>query len=516
MFLMKILILAFLFATLYCSPCFSQNGWTNFNTKNSPLLDNRVSSIAIEHNNNLWGAYAGAGGSGNGVVKFDGNNWTHFNASNSGLPNNDIRDIAVDMLGNLWFANYNAGIVKFDGFTWTRYYTSNSTIVGNDVVDIEFDSNGNLWVGCYFSGVSKFDGTSWTNYTKSNAPFPDSNCINDLTIDKNNNVWVGMDCAGGMAKFSSASSTWAGYQTSNSSIPDHTVISLQVDNSGIIYASHINVNVSGFNGSTWTSYNEPKAIDKFTLDANGILWGCGYGLFKYENDGWTNQSIPAAADTTYALDLVAGTSDNLWLSTYSGLWINKVNTPPAFSVSDIAANEDFGTLKVQVTPASVPDSEKGQTITYSLTNLDDQKVTATIDSHTGEITLTSMPDAFGTASLKISANDGQIVNDIYEVTVTVNIKEEEEVITGLEHREEDDVYFFPNPIFTNLLYLRVPSTVSTGVIIINDIMGREVMQSVVTTDNPAIDVSDLPSGVYILKLRREGRFSRPFKVLKER
>lgn len=126
--MMKTLFLASAFAVFCCIPCFSQAGWTNFNTTNSPLLDDIVSAIAIDHDNNLWGAYAGAGGLGNGIVRFDGNQWTHFNSLNSGLPNDDIRAIAVDMHGNLWFANYNAGMVKFNGATWIRYNTSNSNI----------------------------------------------------------------------------------------------------------------------------------------------------------------------------------------------------------------------------------------------------------------------------------------------------------------------------------------------------------------------------------------------------
>jgi hypothetical protein len=424
---MKNLSLVLLYLMLYSFRCDAQSGWTNYNTKNSPLLDDRVSSIAIDHNNNLWGAYAGAGGSGNGIVKFDGNTWTPYNTSNSGLPNNDIRDIAIDPQGNIWFACYNAGIVKYDGVTWTRYYAANSNIAGNDAVDIEFDSNGNMWIGCYFSGVSKFDGSTWITYTKNNAPFADSNCISDLTIDKFNNVWVGMDCQGGMAKFSSTSQSWTGYKTSNSSIPDHTVTSLLADASGLIWASHINVNVSSFNGSTWTKYNEPKAIDKFALDDQGDLLGCGYGLFKFENGAWIKILIPEAADTTYAFGVAAGTRDNVWLSTYSGLWINKSNTPPVFEVAPIIVNEGFETFKVQIKPTPVPVSEQWQTVAYTLVNLNGEKITAAIDPLTGEITLASVAGMTGEASFKIMANDGQVVNNKYEVLVTVTIKAKQQI-----------------------------------------------------------------------------------------
>ena len=511
--MMKNFAFVLLYLILYSFRCDAQSGWTNYNTDNSPLLDNRVSSIAIDHDNNLWGAYAGAGGSGNGIVKFDGNNWTPYNTLNSGLPNNDIRDIAVDMQGNLWFACYNAGIVKFDGLTWTRYYESNSDIAGNDVVDIEFDSNNTLWIGCYFSGVSKFNGVSWTTYNKSNAPFADSNCISDLTVDKDNTVWVGMDCQGGMAKFSSVTETWTGYNKSNSSIPDHTVTSLLADTAGVIWASHINVNVSSFNGSTWTTYNELKAIDKFTLDNQGGLWGCGYGLFKFENGGWINAMIPEAADTTYAFGMAVGTADNFWLSTYSGLWINKSNTPPAFEVAPIIVDQDFEAFKVQIERAPVPESEQWQTVSYTLINLDEQKITATIDPITGEITLASVANMAGEASIKIIANDGQVVNNRYEVLVTVTINPEE-VVTGIEHRAGDEIQFFPNPVSTTLSCITGSSLTSSDIVIMNDLMGREVRRFVMTHDNAGMDVSELPSGIYLVKLVRDNGVSKLQKVVK--
>jgi hypothetical protein len=504
------LFLCLLLNTFFCS---AQAGWTHFDTDNSPLLSNLVSSIAIDHNNNLWGAYAGAGGFGDGIVKFDGNTWTHYNTTNSGLPNDDIRDIAVDLQGDLWFACYNAGIVKFNGTTWVRYYSANSNIAGNDAVDIEFDFNGNLWVGCYFSGVSKFDGTTWTTYTKNNAPFPDSNCINDLTIDKANNVWVGLGCGGGMAKFSPVSGTWTGYSTSNSSIPDHTVRSLLADTAGVIWASHINVDVSGFNGSTWTAYEVQRTLDQFTLDEQGNLFGAGYGLFKFEHDGWTRIAIPEAADTTYALGLAAGTADNFWLSTYSGLWVN-INTAPVFQVEEIVADQDFETFTVQVVPAQVPESEEWQTVSYSLFNLDDHKITATIDPATGAITLTSVASAFGTATLKIIANDGQVMNNTHEVLVTITINPT--VVTSIEHQIEGRVKFFPNPASTTLSFSSGSLSGTSGIVVMSDMMGREVRRYVVTAGNPSLDVSDLRPGVYFVRLVQDQGFSKSQKIVKAR
>jgi hypothetical protein len=325
-----------------------------------------------------------------------------------------------------------------------------------------------------------------------------------------------MDCAGGMAKLSSSSGIWTGYKVSNSNIPDHTVISLQADTSGVIWASHINVNVSSFNGSTWTVYDVERPIDKFTVDGQGNLWGCGEGLFKFDQNGeWNAVSLPEAADTTYALGVAVDTvGGNFWLSTYSGLWLNTLNTAPAFEVETIVADEDFETFNVQVAPALVPESEQWQTVSYTLINPDDQKITATINPLTGEITLTSVPNAFGTASLKIIANDGQALNNTYEVLMTITINPVEDVVTAIEDRAEDNVNFFPNPFSTTLSWSTGSLSVSSGTVVITDMMGREVKRSVVAADNADINVSDLPSGVYLAKLVWDHSYSKLHKVVK--
>lgn len=402
------ILLYLVIQSIYCP---AQTGWTNYNTENSPLLGNLISSLAIDHDNNLWAAYAGAGGAGNGIVKFDGTDWVHYNSANSGLPNDDIRDIAVDVQGNIWFACYNAGIVKFNGTTWTRFYASNSNIAGNDAVDIEFDSDGNLWLGCYFSGVSRFNGTTWTTWTKNNAPFPGGNCISDLTVDKNNTVWVGLDCGGGMARFTPGSGTWTGFTTSNSNIPDHTVRTLQADTSGIIWASHINVNFSRYDGSAWTAFDEPDSLYSVTVGAQGKLWGYGLGLFEYHTDHWSRVAMPEEADTSFVLSVV-GTDSQVWVANYAGLWVS----------------------------------------------------------------------------------------------------EAENIVTALEPSALGGIQFFPNPVSTTLSYTGNPGTGT--VLVITDILGRSIKRVAVSADNPKADVSDLPPGIYQVKLITDKTSSRWQKIIK--
>ncbi len=69
----------------------------------------------------LWG----------GLAKFDGTNWTVYNTSNSGLPDNYVSSIAIDGSGNKWIGTWHGGLAKFDGTNWTVYNTSNSGLPDN-------------------------------------------------------------------------------------------------------------------------------------------------------------------------------------------------------------------------------------------------------------------------------------------------------------------------------------------------------------------------------------------------
>jgi len=59
------------------------------------------------------------GTNGGGLAKFDSTTWTVYNTSNSGLPNNSVTSIAIDGSGNKWIGTNGHGLAKFDGASWT-------------------------------------------------------------------------------------------------------------------------------------------------------------------------------------------------------------------------------------------------------------------------------------------------------------------------------------------------------------------------------------------------------------
>jgi hypothetical protein len=81
-----------------------------------------------------------------GLAKFDGVRWNVYNTSNSKLPSDFVTTIAIDEQGNKWIGtvpDFNiGGIAKFDGVSWSVYNTSNSGLPENSVWAIAIDEQG--------------------------------------------------------------------------------------------------------------------------------------------------------------------------------------------------------------------------------------------------------------------------------------------------------------------------------------------------------------------------------------
>lgn len=111
-------------------------------------VNTSVSAVDFDSYNNKWVAvYDG------GIGKFDGTNWTIYNSTNSPLPENKIWSIAVDHDNVVWIGTENEGLVKFDGTNWTVYNTTTSVLTSNRIDALAVDQLNNVWIAPSYGGI---------------------------------------------------------------------------------------------------------------------------------------------------------------------------------------------------------------------------------------------------------------------------------------------------------------------------------------------------------------------------
>lgn len=174
----------------------SGGNWSLYSHLNSSLPDASFTKLEFA-NGNLY-----IGTTNNGLLVFDGINTTVYNTSNSNIQHNYISSIAIDHDGIIWIGGHpneypvaETGLSKFDGVNWTNYTMNNSNLPGNSIFDIVLNK-GEVWfesaVTTRSSSTSgsqgqyklvRFDGSNF------NVEFDSS--VRGITNDNNGNVfWI--------------------------------------------------------------------------------------------------------------------------------------------------------------------------------------------------------------------------------------------------------------------------------------------------------------------------------------
>lgn len=294
--------------------------WINYDTSNSSIPSIYISGLTVDASNNLWVITPTSFG---GLTKYDGITWTNYNMSNSGLPSNFIQSVYAD--GDTIWAGTNYGLAKFDGNSWTVYNTSNSNISNLNALRMEKDRIGNLWL-LHYTGLEKFDGANFTMY-----PIASGMSSFSMTIDTNNLIWTGcsgsIGILGGIMSFDG--STWTKFDSTNSPLSDGYGIVLADSNNCIWIGCKGNGYLDKKNASYWNSYN----ISKSMLNNNNILaisvdYDGNAFIGSYES-AYTGKALLEYNGTSfnplgyYTSDAYALTTDktiNTYVKKYSGLY----------------------------------------------------------------------------------------------------------------------------------------------------------------------------------------------------
>lgn len=275
---------------------------------------NQVLSFAFDKNNIVWmGTYRG-------LIRFDGNQWTIYRpvSTDTYFP---VNSIAIDNSGIMWIAT-DRGLEKFDGADWTIIDSTKGGMNTKGINCLAIDSKGTKWFTSYARILYKYDGEKMVSY---NIPPADSatyyTSINSVSVDRNDVVWIGTDIL-----HSFDGQAWTSYNQKNNKLPGTHVTCAVSDNSGTIWAG-TDENPARLTGGRLVSFDLSNSglpsnhVRKIVSDNEGNTWiiSAGYlSLLKngiWHNFNWENSGLPPVAITDIAFD----SRNNAWIGTWKGL-----------------------------------------------------------------------------------------------------------------------------------------------------------------------------------------------------
>ncbi len=328
-------ILMHLVIILFCSGYLTAQNqeWIVFNTSNSSLPSNYVTSIAEGVDGKIWI------GTHRGLVSISENGWIVFNPNNSNLPSFLVETIAIDRDNTVWIGFLDNGIVKYSNNSMEHLTTHNSILPSDWINQIVVDTLNRKWVaselGRGIGGILKIDDTSLVSYTELNSELP-VGTVSSLDVDDSLNIWIGMKyqiidpgpvpdpILGGLAKFDGVSWEFFDYNTAGFSLGD--IYSVEIDKDTVWVGT--TYGLTKFNGEEWTTYLENNSglpnnyINDVLAESDGTKW-IGVGLTSFERRGalvkYFNETFTVF--NTINSPILPGCVKSIFIDSHKNKWI---------------------------------------------------------------------------------------------------------------------------------------------------------------------------------------------------
>ncbi len=233
---------------------------------------------------------------------------------NNGLASNSLVKIGKTKQGFLFICTYN-GISFFDGKNFKNYTSANvSALKTNIISDFCVDKDSTFWISTY-RGIIAFKDNDF--YVPEQLLELESTNIQSIDIDKNGTLWIG-SVANGLFKYSNEKLEKVDEITDL----EKSIISLlYCDNEGNTWIGTESGLLYRYNGKNYSRIFHDRVENSMlsaVKDKNGnYYFGTRNGLFKYDND----TIIELGLDVNIINDITLDDSNELWLSTNSGIYI---------------------------------------------------------------------------------------------------------------------------------------------------------------------------------------------------
>lgn len=310
----------------------AQTGEIQLNLTNlDGLPSNFVSDIISDAQGGLWiGTQPDFDGEeyvGGGLIHYDAyGQWQVFDTENSGLPNNAISSLLNDNQSGLWIGTREGGLAHYDAQgQWQIFDFWNSDLLSNTIETLFSDGQDGLWIGTYKGGLAHYAQNQWQVFDFENPVLPSNTIIletiTSLLDDGEDGLWVGTD--NGLIHDSKDQTEI--FNKDNSGLPNNWITTLLPDSQGGLWIGTNGGGLVHYTGQgQWQVFNTENSnlpnnsITAFHLDNHGGLWVGTWkkGLAHYTAQGEIfnigNLSLPSNAVKTLLSDKQGG----LWIGTY--------------------------------------------------------------------------------------------------------------------------------------------------------------------------------------------------------
>ncbi len=288
----------------------SQINWINFNTSNSNIPYNKVTSIEFGSSQNSNGDIFVGTAYGLGILNIDNanfpnNTWVSFSEEidpNSGLIGNDIINIQKNINGDMWICttngisilDYNFSIGELTYQNWSYLNTNNSEMPSNMARTILFEDTGKIWIGTT-AGLAIIENNIWDIETFETEGVFSNNIKKIIQNPNNEDIYIGSLNGGFYSWYGDTFNYW---NNTNSGLTDNTINDFVFDsvNNLIITSPSAGLEVYTEAGN-WILLNSTtnpelpyfvNSLQNLVIDNDNNLWisTMENGLIRYKDANW--------------------------------------------------------------------------------------------------------------------------------------------------------------------------------------------------------------------------------------
>lgn len=442
-----------------------------------------------------------------GLATFNGTEWKVVKKRDKFSSESSYTHFLMDKMNNKWLGTNGSGPLKLVGNDWERIRTSNSGLPGNKVEAIGMDKINKLWVGTstdlpvyknYYQGLASFDYTNWMDYSSSpfegTIPFK----ANAIISDSKKNLWVANERF--LYKYDGLN--WEKYQADLLG-----TISMTKDLNDNIWLASTSRELRMFDGKDWTYYSNDiygfpwgyynKTVE---VDLANNVWISTYNhLAKFDGNTWQiikcNKKSGASCWGLSIQTMAFDSSNNLWLGSDSeGLIYFNGTTFYKYKTK----NQGTDYNNIQTILIDKKNNIWAGTFGNGLIKYDGKNWIQFNTSNSTILNNDINTIKFLDNQLWVGTNLGLIkFNECGGDTITVNT----EMFTGrLEYPNQTfNVHTYPNPVASSLTV----TCQEKAMVDIYNIHGQLVTSILLENQTTELNLSDFPSGVYILQVKAD-------------